>query len=232
MKKCVFLYLLILVSAWANAQKREVVEAASGDDLNKKVSIQYLFPEFTDGYVFYTGLPRSSGKLNYNMLLGEMQFMDSENKLLALGNVPDVQMISIGSRKFYPYDNKEFVEELLVAGKIQLQIRRRGNVASHSKKGAYGMSSSTSAITSYNSIDGADRRYNLAVVENVMITLNNFYYLVINNKRIQIKNQKTFIKQFSKHKLQIETFVKEQNIRFDKEEDLITLVKYCSTLEE
>ena len=125
MKKCVFLYLLILVSAWANAQKREVVEAASGDDLNKKVSIQYLFPEFTDGYVFYTGLPRSSGKLNYNMLLGEMQFMDSENKLLALGNVPDVQMISIGSRKFYPYDNKEFVEELLVAGKIQLQIRRR-----------------------------------------------------------------------------------------------------------
>jgi len=232
MKKWIFLYLLISVSAWTNAQNREVIEASSGEDLNKKVSIQYLFPEFTDGYVFYAGLPRGSGKMNYNMLLGEMQFMDSENKIFTLDNIPDVQMVRIGSRKFYPYDNKEFVEELLVAGKIQLQIRRRGNVASHSKKGAYGMSSSTSAITSYNSIDGTDRMYNLAVVENVMITLNNFYYLVINNKRTQIKNQKTFLNQFTKHKLQIETFIKEQNIRFDSEEDLKTLVKYCSTIEE
>ena len=232
MGKWIFLYLLIQVSVWTNAQNREVIEATSGEDLNKKVStqMQYLFPEFTDGYVFYTGLPRSSGKLNYNILLGEMQFMDAENKILALDNVPEIQIISIGSRKFYPYDNKEFVEELLVAGKIQLQIRRRGNVASHSKKGAYGMTSSTSAISSYRNIDGVDRTYNLAVVENVMITLNQFYYLVINNKRIQIKNRKTFLKQFPQHKIQIETFVNERSIRFDSEEDLKILVKYCSTL--
>ena len=170
MKKWIFLYLLIFVSAWTNAQNKEIIEASSGEDLNKKVTIQYLFPEFTDGYVFYAGLPRGSGKMNYNMLLGEMQFIDSENKILALDNIPDVQMIRIGNRKFFPYDNNEFVEELLVAGKIQLQIRRRGNVASHSKKGAYGMTSSTSAITSYHSIEGADKMHDLAVVENVMIT--------------------------------------------------------------
>ena len=230
MKKYIVLLLLMPVIFRANAQEREIIEAVSGEDLNKRVKqhMQYLFPEFSDGFVYLKGM-RSAGKLNYNMLVGEMQFIDNENQVLAL-NTDDVQMVNIDNRKFYPFNKMEFVEELLVAGNLQLQIRRKGNVASHSKKGAYGMSSSTSAITSYNSIQGADRTHNLSVIENVMISLNKFYYLVIDNKRFLIKNQKTFTKQFSQHKTQIEAFVKDQNISFDNEDDLITLVKYCNTL--
>ena len=230
MKKYIVLLLLMPVIFRANAQEREIIEAVSGEDLNKRVKqhMQYLFPEFSDGFVYLKGM-RSAGKLNYNMLVGEMHFIDNENQVLAL-NTDDVQMVNIDNRKFYPFNKMEFVEELLVAGNLQLQIRRKGNVASHSKKGAYGMSSSTSAITSYNSIQGADRTHNLSVIENVMISLNKFYYLVIDNKRFLIKNQKTFTKQFSQHKTQIEAFVKDQNISFDNEDDLITLVKYCNTL--
>ena len=230
MKKYIVLLLLMPVIFRANAQEREIIEAVSGEDLNKRVKqhMQYLFPEFSDGFVYLKGM-RSAGKLNYNMLVGEMQFIDNENQVLAL-NTDDVQMVNIDNRKFYPFNKMEFVEELLVAGNLQLQIRRKGNVASHSKKGAYGMSSSTSAITSYNSIQGADRTHNLSVIENVMISLNKFYYLVIDNKRFLIKNQKTFTKQFSQHKTQIEAFVNDQNISFDNEDDLITLVKYCNTL--
>jgi hypothetical protein len=230
MKKYIFLWLLLPV--WVSAQNREIVEAASGEDLTKKVSthMQYLFPEFTSGDVYYKGSPKGSGMMNYNMLAGEMQFVE-DGKLLALANVKDVILVNIDNRKFYPFNDKEFVEEIVSTGKVQLRVRRRGNVAQHSKKGAYGTSSSTSSITSYSSINSDNRQYNLTVEENVLITLNRTYYLVgLNGKYTVIKNRKTFSKQFPGHDTQIESFVKEQQTRFDNEDDLKALMEYCSKL--
>jgi len=231
MKKCMCI-LLALVPVWVSAQKRVIIEAASGEDLTKKTStqMQYLFPEFTNGTVYYLGSPNGNGKLNYNMLLGEMQFLEND-EVLALANVKSVIVVTIDNRKFYPFNEKEFVEELLSTNKGQLRVRRKGNVAQHSKKAAYGGSSSTSSITSYSSINRDGQYYALTVKEDIMITLNNFYYLVdANGKYIMIKNLKTFTKQFPEHKAQIEAFVKEHNIRIDNENDLKSLLEYCSKL--
>ena len=227
MKKCVCL-LLALFSVCVSAQKREIVEAASGEDLSKKAStqIQFLFPEFTNGEVYYVGTPKGNGKLNYNMLLGEMQFLEN-GKVLALANVSDVAVVNIDNRKFYPFNDKEFTEELLSTGKWKLRVRRKGNAASHSKRGAYGGYSSTSSITSYSSIDSDSRQHELSVIENVLISLNCFYYLVgTNGKYVLIRNLKTFTKQFPAHRAQIEAFVKEHNIKFDNENDLKKLLEY------
>ena len=230
MKKYIFLLLLIPVSV--SAQNRQVIEAASGDDLSQKVStqFQFLFPEFTNGDVFYKG-NKGSGKLNYNMLLGEMQFLEN-GQILALANVRDVVMLNIENRRFYPFNDKEFTEELKSTGKYQLRVRRKGNVAQHSRKGAYGMDSSTSAISSYSSINSGNRQYDLTVAEKVLITLNHFYYLVgPNGKHVLIKNVKTFTKQFPQYRAQIEAFAKAQRIQFDNEDDLKSLLDFCSKLE-
>ena len=226
------IFLLLFFPVCLSAQKREIVEAASGEDLSQKVStqLQYLFPEFTNGAVYYLGAQNGSGKLNYNMLLGEMQFLEN-NEVRALSNVKNVIVVSIDKRKFYPFNETEFVEELLSTDRGQLLVRRKGNVAPHSKKGAYGSSSSTSSITSYSSISSDNRQYDLSVFEDVLISVNYFYYIKgSNGKYILIRNQKTFMKQFSGHNAQIEAFVKEHNIRFDKEDDLKALLEYCSKL--
>ena len=229
MKKYVIL-LLSLFPLWVSAQKRETVEAAAGEDLSKKASaqMQFLFPEFTAGDVYYMNMPKGSGKLNYNMLLGEMQFLENGN-VLALANVKNVSVVHIGKRKFYPFNEKEFTEELLSTDQWKLRVRRKGNAASHSKRAAYGGYSSTSSITSYSSIDSDNRHHELSVIENVLISLNCFYYIVgTNGKHILIRNLKTFTKQFPAHKAQIEAFVKEHNIKFDKDDDLKKLLEYCS----
>jgi len=220
-----------MVPVWVSAQNRQIVEAASGEDLGKKASvqIQFLFPEFTNGDVFYNGY-KGSGKLNYNMLLGEMQFLEN-NQVLALANVKDVIVVSINNRKFYPFNNKEFTEELMSTGNYQLRVRRKGNAAQYSKKGAYGTTSSTSSITSYSSIISDGRQFDLNVIEEVLISLNCFYYLVgTNGKHVLIKNIKTFTKQFPAYRAQIEKFVKDNGTRFDQEEDLKALLKFYSKL--
>ncbi len=233
MKKHLLLLTFVLMSGFAFAQNREIVQATSKDNLADKVStqMQYIFPDFTLGEVYYKFSSGGSGKMNYNMLLGEMQFIDPNNRVLALANVEDVLMVKINSRTFYPYKSKEFTEELLSTGKVQLRVRRKGNAAAHSKNVAYGGQSSVSSVTSYNSIDDGNRRYNLNVTEGVLITLDNFYYLVSgNDKYTLIKGVKTFTKQFPKHKAQIEEFVKEHGTRFDNEDDLKALTEYCSKL--
>jgi len=229
MKKYIFLWLLL--PGWVSAQNRQVIEASSGDDLTKIVStqMQYLFPEFTQGDVYYKG-HKGNGNLNYNMLLGEMQFVEN-GQVLALANVNDVVLVNINNRKFYPFNEKEFVEELKSTGKYQLCVRRKGNVAQHAKKGAYGTSSSTSSITSYSSINSDSRQYDLKVLDEVLISVNYFYYLVgSNGKYTLIKNVKTFTKQIPAYRAQIEAFVKEHQTRFNNEEDLILLLEYCGKL--
>jgi len=229
MKK--YIFLLLLIPVWVSAQNRQIVEATSGEDLTGKVSnqMQYIFPEFTYGEVFYKGY-KGNGKINYNMLLGEMQFLEND-QVMALANVKDVVVLNIGNRRFYPFNDKEFTEELISTGKFQLRVRRRGNVAQHSKKGAYGMDSSTSAITSYSSISSDNRQYNLNVQEKVLISVNYFYYLVgTNGKYILIKNVKTFTKQFPTFRAQIEAFAKERRTQFNNGEDLKALLEYCSNL--
>ena len=230
MKK--YIFLMLLLPGWVSAQNRQIVDAASGEDLSKIVSgqMQYLFPEFTGGDVYYMGLPKGSGKLNYNMLLGEMQFIEN-GQVMSLDNVKDVILVNIGNRRFYRFNNTEFVEELMSTGKYQLRVRRKGNVAPHSKKGAYGMDSSTSAITSYSSINSDSQQYNLTVEGKMLISLNYFYYLVgTNGKYALIKNVKTFTKQFPAYRAQIETFVKEHHTRFNNDEDLKVLLEYCNKI--
>jgi len=225
------LWILLLFPGWISAQNRQVIEAKSGDELTQKISaqIQFLFPEFTDGDVYFKG-NNIKVKLNYNMLLGEMQFIE-KNQVMALANAKDVLMIIIGNRKFYPFNNNEFVEELTSISKYQLMVKRSGNVIPHSKKGAYGMETSTSSITSISSIGADNRQYNLDVQEKVLITVKYYYYLLgTNGKYILIKNVKTFTKQFPSHRAQIEAFVKERKIKFDNEDDLKSLLEYCSNL--
>jgi len=231
-KYLILLFLFIPICAFA--QKRKVVEAASGEDVSKKVStqFQYLFPEFTDGDVFFNGMPRSSGKLNYNMLIGEIHFIDNNKQILALANVNNVIYVKIENRKFYPFKNNEFTEELMTTPRCQLTVRYTGKVAQHGKKVAYGGSSATSSVTSYSSVAGANRQYELSVIEDVLVTVDSYYYFLTKNGRYTIiRNVKAFTKLFPEHKAIIETFAKENKIRFNNKEELITLLEYCSKLE-
>ena len=231
-------YLLIIMlffPGWIFAQERLIIEASSNTNLADKLStqMQYIFPEFTDGQVFFFKASAGTGKLNYNMLIGEMQFLDNDKEVMAL-EAKNISAVNINNRSFFPYKGNEFAEELLSTGKYKLLVRRKGNVAPFAKKGAYGTSSSTSSITSitsYSSVNTGGQNYDLSVANDVLITVRYFYYLLgENGKYTQIMNTKTFTKLFPALRTQIETFVKEQKIRFDKEDDLKKLFAFCSGL--
>jgi hypothetical protein len=232
MKK--YIIILLLFPVLASAQKSEIVSAISGENLNEAVSasMQYVFPEFSAANVIFKNSPKAATMMNYNMLLGEMHFMKND-EVLALSDLNNVSVVVINNRRFYPFNSTEFTEEIQSTDDVKLRVRRKGNVAQHSKEGAYGMQQSASSITSYSSIENSDGggRTNLNVKANVLISIRKFYYLVGHNgKYVQIRNQKSFMNQFPGNKSKIELFVKEHKTNFNKEDDLIELFEYCITL--
>ena len=230
--KTYFVLLMLFFSGWMFAQERQMIEANSGEDLSSKVStnMRYILPEFTDGQVFFKNSFLSTGKLNYNVLVGEMQFLEND-EVRAL-ETKDIAVVKINDRLFFPYRGNEFSEELLSAYTYKLRVRSKGSISPHAKKGAYGTSSSSTSIISYNSVGGQyGQIYSLSVEEDVLVSVRNFYYLVgENGKYLQIANIKTFTKQFPAFRKQIEAFAKENKIQFDNVDDLKNLLVYCSEL--
>ena len=222
--------LLLLLPGLVSAQNRQIVEVSSNEDVSTKVpnQLKYVFPEFTAGNVYFLDRSRTGGILNYNKLAGEMQFVDENARIWAL-NVEDVSVVVIDSRKFYPYRKKQFTEELYSTGSCFLRVKYETSVKSQGKKGAYGMSSSTTAIATYSPPDA--RRYDISAKGNVIVFDRFIYYLVgANGKHRYIKNLYSFTGQFPEYKSQIIEFAVEHKIQFSDRDDLIKLLKYCGEL--
>jgi hypothetical protein len=217
---------LFLCSGSMFAQQQQIVAQEE-----VPVSIQYIFPEFTAGRVLYKNGVSAEGKLNYNMLLEEMMFVDDANRQMVMDNVKEVNMVTIDGRRFYPYGSQKFAEEL-TGGAVRLRVLRRGSLMKHSKEAGYGSSSATSAIDSYSSISGAaNQKAALTEKGNVLVTVSRIYYLVSSGgKYTAVKNQKTFIRQFPTFKTEIENFTKDQSVDFANQKDLISLLAYCNAL--
>ena len=230
MKKSIFL--LLLYPILAAAQNDEVIDIASGEILNEKVSsnVQYVFPEFLAGQVHFADGKRSANLLNYNVLLGEMHFIDNED-VLAFPDLTNVLVVVVNKRRFFPFNKTEFCEEVFATDDTRLCVRRKGRAMEKSKTGAYGMETSASSVKSYNSIGSTGRQFNLGVTGKVKVSVENSYYFMNKGyKYVQIKNEKSIIKQFPGHNEKIETFVKEHKINFKDEDDLKELIAYCIDL--
>ena len=231
MKRVFFLYLFVHISGWAMSQDIELVATTSNENLTKKVSnnMQYLLPDFVDGTVYYLNTQTGKGKMNYNTVLGEMQFMTSDQQVMSLDNVSGVKEVIIGDRKFYPVKGDEFAE-VLDYGNIQLLVKKKCQFTPHGKKTAYGGYSATSSITNYSGTNSSTRYLDLSTDELVMAKVDIVYYLISNNKRTAVKSMQVIYKQFPKNKVEIEKFVKANNIKLTDEDGMKSLVKYCSTL--
>ena len=231
MKKSIFL--LLLFPILAAAQNDEVIDIASGELLNEKVSsnVQYVFPEFLAGQVHFADGKRSANLLNYNVLIGEMHFVDNED-VLAFPDLSDILIVVVNKRRFFPFNKTEFCEEIYAIDDVRLCVRRKGRVMEKSKTGAYGMETSASSVKSYSSIgnSGDGRQHSIQVSGKVKVSVDNFYYFLNKGKYIQIKNEKSIIKQFPGHNAKIEAFVKEHKINIKDEDDLKELIAYCIDL--
>ncbi|MDR3328926.1 MAG: hypothetical protein LBS63_02305, partial [Prevotellaceae bacterium] len=160
---------------------------------------QYLLPKFAKGTVFFKGGEQAAATLNYNLLLGQMQFIGEDSSIMEIANVSEVRYVTIGKR-FFIRSKDDFIE-VVIDGSVQLGIVRKLRIVNHRKDGGYGGTTSLMKVESVSTLEGAPADH-LTGTEELVFEENKTFYLIQDFKP-KVASKKAFIKAFPRCKDEI-----------------------------
>ena|SRR5687768_9438331 len=199
----------------------------AGEDLSAVYKQAFKYPEFRDGKVMFAYGTPAGGKMNYNFIIGKIQFIGEKNDTLVIADEASIKFISIGTDTFY-YDKDNYVEQIANYGKVKLARQQRIKFLDEKNIGAFGIPNSTHDIDSYNTLR-ANNTYALKVNKDLVYSKERKYYFSKGDSQFLIVNRKNLLKEFPHKKTLIENYLKEHEIGYDNEEDLKKLFGYLAT---
>lgn len=213
----------------AHAQDSTIIIKA-GMSIKQSVSITdlYEYPQFVYGKVFFKPGDSSAGRLNYNRLLDQMQFIDFKGDTLNIADPGTIKSIRINQDLFY-YDNG-YVKLIKDTNTIKLATKQTLRFAEKEKRGAYDMASPTSAIDSYGSYASEGKIYKLVPREDIVLKKQTQYYFGDKYNHFVLANKKNLLRQFSKQNGAVSGYLKENNVDFTNRGDLEKLLQYLANL--
>jgi hypothetical protein len=188
---------------------------------------QYLFAEFTKSDIKMKSGQAQTQEMNYNTITEKMVFT-RDKKYYDLTNPEMIDTIILQNCRFVPA-GKAFYE-VLVSGPVSLFIQHKGDLMSAGKTVGYGGTSQVASANYINAIELDGLQVNLQLPSDYIVKSSPVYWIRKGDEWFSFTGEKQFLKIFPDNASQIKGFIKENRIKFDKPENLIRLVKYCSTL--
>ncbi|HMC84790.1 MAG TPA: hypothetical protein VKI61_04665 [Chitinophagaceae bacterium] len=189
----------------------------------------YRFDSFRDGTVVFRNGIISSARLNYNISLDEMHFVNSSGDTLSVADPITINFISVNGSRFYYDKGNGYLQVIDTAGKITLAFKQ-GFMQQQQRVGAYGTTTPHEGVRSYTYFTGNGQTYKLGDDEKITVTTREYYFFGDEYGHF-IKAGKEFIyDHFPKNQPEIKSFLKTNHINFNKIEDLTSLFRYCSKL--
>ena len=221
--------ILLFCCGTAHAQDSTIIVKA-GTSFNESVSItdRYEYPQFVYGKVFFIPGDSSGGRLNYNRLLDQMQFIDLKGDTLNIAYPGTIKFIRISNELFY-YDDG-YVKLVKDNKTIKLATKQTLRISGKNKIGAYNMASPGSAIDSYSSLTIDHKNYNLTPREDVTLTKKREYYFGDKYNHFVLANKKNLLRLYPKQEKAISAYLKENNVDFNNLEDLEKIFQYLTNL--
>lgn len=99
----VFLVCFIFIFCYnVTAQNAKTITVKAGNDVKEFIANEmYRYPKFLIGKVFFRDGKSTSAKLNYNLLVGDMQYIDLNGDTLSIANSKEVGYIKIEEDSFF-----------------------------------------------------------------------------------------------------------------------------------
>ncbi len=222
-----FILLQLLHIAWG--QETEKITVKSGEDISAALSSygMYRLPAFTYGTVVFRDGGTAGGKMNYNIFLGEIQFIDSKGDTLSVANPETIDSVSIDSNLFY-YKNG-YLQVVAAHGMYKL-VKKEKIEFRPIKIGAYGNQSPGNSIESYGRVSTLPYVNNnqFTLNEDIIVIKETSYFLFYKKFREEKANRQGFLAAFPAIKKQTDDFITTGKINFKKEEDLKKLLLFCA----
>jgi len=234
MKALLLLLFISINYSNLSAQDSTIVSIKAGYRVKEVLSTSqiYYYPQFTYGKVFLKDGSRAGAKLNYTRLYDQMLFIGPKGDTLALADEKTIKFIIVDQDTFY-YD-EGYVRIIVDYGDVKLAEKQIWVVADTRKIGTHNKSTSTVAITplSNYSDDGIARAksYDLLINEDMVIRKETQYYFGDQNNHFVRAGKKKLLLLFPKEQLNLENYLKENKVNFDKKDDLKKLAQFLGQL--
>lgn len=230
--KILLTIVLVHSSVVSHAQEDRKFTVKEGMTISEAIpdSMIYLYPQFLKGSVIFNNGKQNDAVLNYNLILGKMQFIKNAKDTLAITNPGDVRIFVAGADTFL--FNKVYYRMLLITSKIMLACNQYTKVLEVRREAGYGLSNSTMAVDSYTSVMATDNSglYKLKASAETLFSIRTEYFFTTGMNEFIMATQKNLIKIFPDKADEIKKYVKEYDINFKKEADLRKLASYVSSM--
>lgn len=222
-----FILLLTSIEAQKSIERIEIKGGSSAwENFFKEI---YLYPDFQKGTVEYKNGRAFAGKLNYNKVLGTIQFIDEKDDTLSMNNEESIKGIKIGDHEFF-YISPDCYEELKDGGRFKLVKNERIRIADKQKIGGLGISNSTGTIESVDRIDTRMTYNQIDINEKLLLSKTIKFYLETDDRVLVPASKKNILGMFPNHEEIIKEYIRKNNIDFSREDHLAELTGYLSNL--
>ena len=223
MKKICLSLILLLGIAPLFAQNQGVIHHERGDDLQQYLldSVKFVVPEFQSGIITFQDGSYSRGPVNISTIEQRVYFIGTDGKYQVLTNEDQVSRVSIKGRTFIK-SKYGYIDLLKMSGDVALGAVRRVSFFETEKKGAYGMVSQTTSVTTIGTLQQGGQMYTLGVDQTTPFKYSVTPYLYKNSK-VYLSNKKNFLKCFPDKKEAIEQYLKDHNVDFERLDDVTGL---------
>ncbi len=215
--------IIMIFGADVSAQMSSPVRVKAGEDLYEKLAKEiYLYPSFTKGTIFFRDGKTNQSDFNYNMLNGEIQFIANNGDTLSLANELTIKYVNIAKDSFF-YSGGYLQ---LISGNESAKVAKKQiiKIVDHQKIGAYDQPVSAGSVTSYNSMAGDLKTYKLDVRQDVILAKETSLYIGDKYNNFFRATKKNVLKNFHNRENELNNYLKNNNVNFGKEQDLIDLV--------
>jgi len=232
--KALLLLLFILIGYCGLSAQDSIVTIKAGNKVRDVLTPADIFyyPQFTSGKVFFRDGRKAMAKMNFTRLYDEMLFINPKGDTLAVADEKTIKFIIVDQDTFY-YD-EGYVRIIVDYGDVKLAEKQIWVVADTRKIGTHNKSTSTVAITplSNYSDDGIARAksYDLLINEDMVIRKETQYYFGDKNNHFVRAGKKKLLLLFPKEQLNLENYLKENKVNFDKKDDLKKLAQFLGQL--
>lgn len=232
MKSIVLITVLLACPLFLLAQGSQTVRVSSESGEGIPIEYKYLYKQFNQGTVYYRNGQTPTARLNYNLLLREMQFIHFTGDTLTLDQEAMIRRVNLNGEEFIYDFKKGFLKIVENYGNVKLGLDQSIQIAGMDKEGGYGQKSGVYSIKTINTFSSGNSSIaKLDIKGDVVYSQQKIYYLVDQNSLVFPVSKKRIMKLYSRHKSEITDYLHDNPVKFSDLEEVRRLLNYCKTLE-
>lgn len=227
-KKLIFTSLFFILFTGSKAQNDDYILVKAGEKVEDYIPFEnrYQYAEFIQGRILFRNGKTANPTLNYNILTSEMEYIE-RGDTLSIAHPETILIISIASDTFY-YDQGYL--KLIFSGRIKVVRKQYFELTKVLKKDSYGSGESNAATDSYSAIETSQAKYKLVTNTDRMFKKKTLYFIANQTLNFAPFTKKNIIRMFPQSEKLIQNYIKTEDIRFNKESDLLKLSIFLESL--